>query len=247
MCLVVASHAFPRLTFIEILMSDDPPVEPHLTFYQRLLAGDEREAAELVTETARTSSVEAAFDEILAPALARDRETDELTREEYDRILETIRRLIEEVPVPPAAEETAGQARRVPAVIAGVVARDEADGLGLAMLGRLLSPGGCEMRITPGGRLVGETLALVETDAPALVCIGAVGRGGRRRMRHLVKRIRVAQPDIPILAARWGTAGGPEVRADLAATGADDIATSMAEARDAVLSLLRAARGISRA
>jgi len=242
-CLVVASRAVGRLEFIEILMSDDPPVEAHLTFYQRLLAGDVVEAADLVAETAKTSSIEGAFDQILAPALARGRDTDQLTREEYRRVLETIRRLIGEVPASRAPDETAGAARRAPILVAGFAARDEADELGLAMLGRLLEADGCEMRIAAGAGLVGEALVLVETAEPALVCLGAVGQGGRRRMRHLVKRLRVALPDTPILAARWGTDAEPEIRTDLAATGADDIATSLAEAHSAALRLLRRPEG----
>jgi predicted PurR-regulated permease PerM len=240
-CLVVASRAVAGLEFLEILMSDDPPVDPGLTFYQRLLAGDAREAADLVAETARTSSLEAAFDGILAPTLARarnDRETDQLTREEYGRILDTIRELIEQAPMPDAPETALDAPRPAPALIAGCPARDEADSLGLVMLGRLLEPAGCEMRIAPGGGLVGEALASLESH-PALVCIGAVGRGGRRRTRHLVKRLRTFHPDIPILAARWGIGDGAEIRADLAETGADVVAASLAEARAEVLRLLR--------
>jgi predicted PurR-regulated permease PerM len=240
-CLVVASRAVAGLEFIEILLSDDPPVKPYLTFYQRLLAGDAREAADLVAETARRSSLEEAFDGILAPALARarhDRETDQLTREEYGRILESIRDLIEQTPAPEAPDPAPDAPRPEPALIAGFGARDEVDALGLVMLGRLLEPAGCEMQIAPGA-LVGEALASVESAHPALVCIGAVGRGGRRRMRHLVKRLRLSHPDIPILAARWGAGGEPETRADLAATGADDVASSLAETRAEVLRLLR--------
>src|SRR5262245_1244919 len=129
-CLVVASRAIGRLEFIEILMSDDPPVETHLTFYQRILAGDVREAAELVAEAARTSSIEAAFDAILAPALARDRDVDQLTRDEYRRVLDTIGRLIEELPSP--GEATPSAAGSAPILVAGIAARDEADALGLA-------------------------------------------------------------------------------------------------------------------
>jgi predicted PurR-regulated permease PerM len=240
-CLVVASRAVAGLEFIEILLSDDPPVEPHLTFYQRLLAGDAGEAAALVTETARKSSLQEAFDGILAPALARarrDRKTDQLTREEYGRILATIRELIEQAPAPGTPSEAPDASRRERALIAGCAARDEADGLGLLMLGRLLERDGCELRVAPGD-LVGEALVSVESARPALVCIGAVDGGGRRRMRYLVKRLRISQPDIPILAARWGAGGGPEIRADLVATGADDVATSLAEARAEVLRRLR--------
>jgi hypothetical protein len=117
----------------------------------------------------------------------------------------------------------------------GVALRDEADALGLAMLNHLLQPLGGEMPVVTVSGLVGEGLAEVEAARPAVVCIGAVGPGGRRRMRHLVKRIRQSDPDTTILAARWGAGPAREVRAQLATTGADDTAATLAEARAEVL------------
>lgn len=242
-CLVVASRAVAGLEFIEVLLSDDPPVEPHLVFYQRLLAGDAADAEDLVAETTRATSLTAAFDRIIAPALARarqDRETEQLTQEEFARILSVIRDIIEKTPMSPdgaaAPEPTPAAAARV----AACPARDEVDALGLAMLARLLEPAGFELRIAPGGGLVGEALALLETEAPALVCVGAVGGAGRGRMRHIVKRLRMSLPDTTILAARWGAGAGPVVRADLTSAGADDIATSLAEAHVEMLRRLGA-------
>ena len=241
-CLVVASRAVAGLEFIEVLLSDDPPVEPHLVFYQRLLAGDAADAADLVAETARSTSLAAALDRIVAPALARarqDHETAQLTQEEFARILSVIRDIIEKTPMSPAgaAPEPAPAAA---ARVAGCPARDEVDALGLAMLARLLEPDGFELRIAPAGGLVGEALALMETEAPELVCVGAVGVAGRGRMRHIVKRLRMSQPDTAILATRWGAGTGPAVRADLTAAGADDIATSLVEARAEVVRRLGA-------
>jgi hypothetical protein len=241
-CLVVGARAVAGLEFIEVLMSDDPPVEPCLTFYQRLLAGDAREAAAVIAETAHRVSLEDVFDAIVAPAIARarlDRESDQLTREEYAHMLEMIRELIEEAPLGKLEEGTAADAPTpVLTQIAGCAARDEADGLALLMLGRLLARDGCALHIAPAGGLVGEAMAAVDATPPALVCVAAVGNGGRRRMRHLVKRLRQSQPDTPILAARWGAGHSSDMRADLAATGADDVAISLAEARTEILRLL---------
>ncbi len=237
-CLVVTSRAVAGLEFIEVLLSDDPPVKPHLVFYQRLLAGDAADAADLVAETARKTSLTAAFDEIVAPALARarqDRETEQLTQEELGRILDVIRGIIENAPITAETETTGAPLRGAPAIVGGCPVRDDVDALGLAMLARLLEPTGCEMRITPAGGLVGEAMALLETSPPALVCVAAVGGAGRGRMRHLVKRLRMSQPDMAILATRWGAGSGPAVRADLITAGADEIATSLEEARVEVL------------
>ena len=242
-CLVVTSRAVAGLEFIEVLLSDDPPVEPHLVFYQRLLAGDAADAEDLVAETARSTSLAAALDRIIAPALARarqDRDTEQLTQEEFARILSMVRDIIEKTPMSPAGTAAPEPTPAAAARVAGCPARDEVDALGLAMLARLIEPAGFELRIAPAGGLVGEALALMETEAPALVVVGAVGVAGRGRMRHIVKRLRMSQPDTAILATRWGAGTGPAVRADLIAAGADDIATSLAEARAEVLRRLGA-------
>ena len=242
-CLVVTSRAVAGLEFIEVLLSDDPPVEPHLVFYQRLLAGDAADAEDLVAETARSTSLAAALDRIIAPALARarqDRETEQLTQEEFARILSMVRDIIEKTPMSPAGAAAPEPTPAGAARVAGCPARDEVDALGLAMLARLLEPAGFELRIAPAGGLVGEALALMETEAPTLVVVGAVGVAGRGRMRHIVKRLRMSQPDTAILSTRWGAGTGPAVRADLIAAGADDIATSLAEARAEVLRRLGA-------
>jgi predicted PurR-regulated permease PerM len=241
-CLVVASRAVAGLEFIEVLMSDDPPVEPCLTFYQRLLAGDAREAAAVIAETARRVPLEEVFDAIVAPAIARarhDRGNDQLTREEYGHMLTMVRELIEEAPTEaPRAETAEDGPTPLRAQIAGCAARDEVDGLGLLMLGRLLADDGCALHLAPPGGLIGEAVAAVDAAPPALVCVAAVGNGGRRRMRHLVKRLRQSHPDTPILAARWGAGNTSALRADLAEIGADDLVTSLAEARAEILRLL---------
>jgi predicted PurR-regulated permease PerM len=243
-CLVVVSRAVSGLEFIEILMSDDPPVQPSLTFYQRVLAGDAPEATALVVETARASSLEAAFEGIVAPALARARhdfETDQLSRDEYRRILDLVRALFAETPVP-EPDPTAPPPPQTRAAIMGCALRDEADAIGLAMLNHLLQPLGGEMPIVIGNGLVGEALAEVEAARPTVVCIGTVGAGGRRRMRHLVKRIRLSGSATTIVAARWGAGPARQVRAELATTAADVTAASLAETRAEILRRLHEER-----
>lgn len=242
-CLVVFSRSVTGLEFFEILMSDDPPVQPCLTFYQRVLAGDAPEATALVAEQARATSLEAAFDAVVAPALARARhdfETEQLSREEYHRILELVRTLIGGMPVP--ENDAAAAPPHTRTAILGCALRDEADALGLAMMAHLLKPLGGEMQIVSGNGLVGEALAEVDAARPALVCIGAIGFGGRRRLRYLVKRLRTSDSASAIIAARWGLGAGREVRAELATTGADETAASIAEARAVILRRLNEER-----
>jgi len=72
-------------------------------------------------------------------------------------------------------------------------------------------------------------MAAVQASRPSLICLGSLEGGGRAR--HLVKRLHGACPDIPILVGCWGLRGATELRTELRAAGADDVVSSLAEAR----------------
>ena len=50
-CLVVLGKHVPGLDFLSTLMADSPALAPDVSYYQRLLAGDQSEAAEIVNDT----------------------------------------------------------------------------------------------------------------------------------------------------------------------------------------------------
>src|SRR5213594_408274 len=242
-CLVVFSRTVAGLEFIETIVSDEPGIEAHITFYQRVLAADEREAAELVREAAAASSSEAVYDSILVPALARarhDRETGQLTSIEYAHVVEATRQVLGRAAhiapetTPPTTASGSGS-RAV--IVAGCPVHDEADRVGLEMLALLLEPAGYTVRIAPAGGLVSEMMATVQAARPGLICLGSLGE--KSHVRHLVKRLRSACPEIPIVAACWGPQGSAEFRTELCSAGADDVVTSLAEARVTVPRLIR--------
>ena len=239
--LVVFARTVDGLEFVEILLSDDSGVKPSVTLYQRMLAGDGDEAVELMAEVVESSSLEAAFDTLVAPALARarrDRRSRQLSREEYARLVETGRRLVEGQPADPAAGPAGAPDQMAAAtVVAAVPLRDAVDETGLAMLGRLLGPAGFLVHIVPPGPPSVETVAALEGAGAALVCVGAVGPGGGRRLRRLVKRLREVAPDTPILVLQCGVARSAARRRALRAAGANAVATSLTQARREALRL----------
>lgn len=70
-CLVVIGRHIPRLEFLDILFGDRPPLEPHEIFYQRMLAGDPREAEMQAREFLKERSLSTYYDEIALEALRR--------------------------------------------------------------------------------------------------------------------------------------------------------------------------------
>jgi hypothetical protein len=84
---------------LAILLGDKPPLDPHVTYYQRLLAGDIDEASAILLEHIRTTSLAAACDEVVIPALVladRDRGRDELLAEDHQHLLQWTREFLEE-------------------------------------------------------------------------------------------------------------------------------------------------------
>ena len=227
-CLVVFSRAIEGLEFIEILVSDDPGLPPHVVYYQRALAADEHDAASLVSEAVNAGSSEAAYDAILVPALARarhDREIGQLAPAEYAHVIAVTREVLER------GAQAGGASALRPIAIAGCPLEDDADRVVLEMLGRVLEPTGRTVQTGPAGMLSVETLA----TRPQLICLSSIEGGGR--LRDLVERLSSACPDVPILVGCWGLQNPAGLRTELARAGAEELVTSLAEARAAVMRL----------
>ncbi len=240
--LVVFARTVHGLEFIGILLSDESATKPSVTLYQRLLADDDHEAADLMSEAVKAGSLETAFDTVVVPALARarrDRRARQLSRADYARIMNAIRHLVTHQPVDPSAGPTgAADEAAATAVMAAVPLRDAADETGLAMLGRLLGgPAGCLVHIVPPGPPSVETVVALETAGAALISVGAIGPGGGGRLCDLVKSLRNVAPDTPILVLRCGVAPTARMRRALRAAGASAVATSLAQARVETLRL----------
>jgi len=243
--LVVFSHTVKGLEFIGILVDDDPGLDRHVIFYQRVLAGDDQEAAELVREAVKTGSDVAAYDAILVPALARarrDHDAGQLPAAEYAHVIETAGAVLDRAigTGPPPEPETEATETPERVIVAGCPVRDEADRVVLATLSRLLEPDGHALRIAPAATLVAETIAAVLAMSPAGIFVSAVDDIGRAR--HLVKRLRAACPETPIVVGCWGLPGAAKLRADLCAAGADDVVTTLDQARNDLLRLMPAPR-----
>jgi len=79
--LAVVGKQIPQFESLGILLGDEPALAPPITFYQRLLAGDVEEAADLLEEHLNTDGREATYDQLVIPALAlakRDRQQGQL-------------------------------------------------------------------------------------------------------------------------------------------------------------------------
>jgi predicted PurR-regulated permease PerM len=251
-CLVVLGKHVPDMEFLSVLLADQPAMDPDVSYYQRLLAMDSEEAMEIVDEYLKTHPLEAAYDHLLLPALShakRDRQRGRLSDDDEQFILQATRDIVDELgteraqsalasqeSAPGTGDDASGALRKVR--VLGCPARDEADALALLMLQQILDPARWEVEIVSPHLLVSETLFLVETRTPAVVCIGALPSGGQAsHTRHLCKRLRARFPDLKILVGRWGVEQSTEVRDLIQASGADRVGTTLIETQEQIQQL----------
>jgi predicted PurR-regulated permease PerM len=251
-CLVVLGKYVPQLKFLDVLLGDEPPLDPHVTFYQRLLARDQDEATQLILTQAKASSPEQVYDDFLVPALnyaKRDRERDDLTESDEQSVLQATREILEDLgerrDVVTQAEEVVHAEERgnasapIPLRVLACPARDQADRLALEMLRQLLDPAKWAVEIAAVETMTADLVAQVAEQPPALVCIGALPPGGLAHTRYLCKKLRARFPNVKIVVGRWGLTGNVEAnREQLRDAGADLTATTILETRSQLTSLL---------
>ncbi len=219
-CLVVLGRYIPQLEFLAVLLGDEPALDGHISFYQRLLARDQDEAEDLVLDRVKElESPEPIYDEMLLPALSALKRTylrGDITQEDQRYSLQAIREIVEDLGHqqlgPPAGPDQDGArpARAAePAIsIFGCPAHDAEDHLALEMLQQVLDPARWNLELIAPETLTGELLDLVGQRKPALVCIATIPPGGLAHTRYLCKRLRSRFPDLRILVGRWGLREG---------------------------------------
>src|SRR5262249_34145941 len=136
-CLVVIGKYVPPLHFLEVLLSDEQTLEPDQSFYQRLMAKDHDEAADIATAHAQQPSVGQAFDELVIPALTyvrRDRTAEELRDADEQYILRAAEEIVDDLAEHQSADQASTDAGpdgdRPKVHLLGCPARDEADRIG---------------------------------------------------------------------------------------------------------------------
>lgn len=241
-CLVVLGKYVPQLEFLYVLLGDEQALTPGVTYYQRLLARDQDEAAQLVLTQAKTLPPDQVYDELLVPALnyvKRDREREDLTEADEQFVFLATREIVEVLgerkPADPAISkgEISPPLQAPPKVrILGCPGHDEGDRLALEMLWQLLDPAVWEVEVLSLELLSAELVALAGEKAPAVICIGALPPGELAHTSYLCKRLRARLPEAKIVVGRWGLKDNVEQNADqLREAGADEVATTLLESR----------------
>jgi predicted PurR-regulated permease PerM len=99
-CLVVLGRYVENFKFLEVMLSDRPPLSPPELFYQRMLAGDPDEAVEKAEEFLKERSLLAYYDEVALPGLKlaqNDLLRGTLKREQTEKIKAAVDELLDDL------------------------------------------------------------------------------------------------------------------------------------------------------
>jgi predicted PurR-regulated permease PerM len=245
-CLLVLGRHVPRLEFLAVLLGDQPALEPHVTFYQRLLARDEDEAADVVEEYLATHPADDVYDRVFVAALVlarENRDRGELSSADEQFIVTATREILSEVVLPArtSAADDHGQDTvedfGEPPLVFACPARDELDELVLLMAQQLLDSRRCHFEVLSAKVLTAEVMERVARQKPALVAIGSLPPEGLAQTRYLCKRLRRQFPELKLLVGRWDCENHDGVRARerLQSGGATQVAASLLQFRDQLL------------
>jgi predicted PurR-regulated permease PerM len=254
-CLVVLGKNIPQLGFLNLSLGDVPALRAHVGLYQRLMLGDQHEAAALVLHRMKESPADEVYDEMLIPALNftnRDVQRDYLTDEDQQIVLDGMRVSLRQAdgflrtvsgsqgPLTPDELHTISTSPTIaPIKIVGCPAKDETDCVGLEMLRQLLDPTHWDLEVTALETLTSELAARIAEDPPAVICIASLPPGGLAHARYLCKRLREASPEILIIVGRWASPRNNKIdRERLEQAGANFVTTTLLETRQLLESRL---------
>jgi predicted PurR-regulated permease PerM/methylmalonyl-CoA mutase cobalamin-binding subunit len=99
-CLVVMGKYIPQLEFLNVLLADEPALSPPDRVYQRLLAEDVSEAAQLVLQYEKKMPAVDLFQTVLLPALATaeaDHYRTGIDDERHEKILDGFAKILDDV------------------------------------------------------------------------------------------------------------------------------------------------------
>jgi predicted PurR-regulated permease PerM len=242
-CLVVLGKHVPGLEFVGTLLADTPALAPEYGYYQRLLARDQSEAADLIERYIKNESPRSVYDALLLPALnyaERDRLEQRLSADEETAVIDATRELLSDAaesirrlhPEPPAPPDDPLPGPREPLRVLGYAANGVADELALAMLVHLLDDLPIAVEMTKTRLQASEIVSLVQEQGFSVVCLADLPPSPASKTRYLVKRLHAALPEVRILVGRWG----PPALADdstqvLREAGANLVASTLVETR----------------
>lgn len=258
-CLLVLGKHVPQLSFLNILLGNEPVFEVKMRVYQRLLAGDQEEAAELIEEALEKTSLTEVYDAVLIPALAlaeSDHRRGDIDEDRQKFIFQSLKETIEELgerqkelPATMTNGETAETQDGADLVISStsakpcillLPARNTADEIAATMLAQLIETSGFRVETISEKVLAGELADLIAGHHADVVCISAMPPRAATHARYLCNRLRGRFPEERLIVGLWNAPGDlAKARIRLGSAAAIRIVATLAQAHEQIQVVLQ--------
>jgi predicted PurR-regulated permease PerM len=221
-CVVVLGRHVPQLSFLHILLGDEPVLAPAAHLYQRLLAMDETEARSVAQDYLKENSLVQLYDGVILPALTlaeQDRHKGALEPEREEFLFLSLREMLGEFSERTELSEKAKKpaeddGQRAVSTFAGrilcIPAHDEADEIAAGMLAQLLEQAGFRSVSFPLGFSVAALPRLAAPTEQDVLCISAIPPFAFAHARAVNRELRAEFPRSKILIGIWGFSGEME-------------------------------------
>jgi hypothetical protein len=232
-CVAVMSKYIPQLEFLQVLLGNEPVLEPPERLYQRLLASNRDEADVLLEEALRSKSMLEVCDAVIVPAMQlveTDHDRGALEGTERTTVLEHISQWVDERldsleyrPLPLTAPLMMG---RAPMVLC-VPAADRADEIIAKLLESVLLEQGFHAVVRSAESL---DKGVAAEAAPEAILVSALPPEAVSAARSVCKRARAGSDAVPLIVGLWNANGELQrARQRLESAGAARVVTSFAE------------------
>jgi predicted PurR-regulated permease PerM len=206
-CLIVLGRHVPHLSFLEVVLGDEPVLLPEQCFYQRLLALDQEEARTIAEAHLKANSLESLYDLVILPTLKlaeQDHHREHLDDSKRRFVLRSVKELIEDLGGEYAeAAQAASAIDDVPKIpIACIAATPGEDDLVAIMLAQLLRQAGLASREFRSGSIDRMVQSILRTDSK-IVCVSSISPSSVAEARILCRRLRANIPDVQIVTGFW--------------------------------------------
>jgi len=202
-CLAVVGRYARGFEIFPVLLGDAPALPDDVRLYQRLLALDDVEAAEILRDAAARCADEGQLtDGVVLPVLrrlAQDDQRDAFPDATTSDVRTRLAELLDQLPPPAEAPEPAP----VKARVLFVPALDETDALAGRWLARISAARGIEASFASPLALASELVDQAAAESPAAVCVSALTQRGIAQARNVCKRLALAKIDCDRIVGAW--------------------------------------------
>jgi predicted PurR-regulated permease PerM len=228
-CFVVIGRYVPHLEFLGILFGDEPVLSHAQRFYQRMIAMDAEEAAEVTEQLLKDEPLLEVYDGVIIPALSlaeEGRQSGFLDATVEDYFLENTRDLVEDLGTQNQMTHEAPAAR---SKIMLLPAKDWADEIAARMLVQLL-PGGISADVLPFDLPLDKVIQQISLRNIDAVCVSGVPPQTTRQVALRCKQLRRRFPNLTIVAAVWSTADLTNLRGRIPVNDAAHVVCTLKQA-----------------